>query len=88
MLVTVCVFKKGLHRYAWIPIVPLVWDVAVTFTADFQKIFDSKLGYFAAAAKYREQIASGTSRVRHWRTRVRRCRTPTSMERFPCSSSS
>lgn len=58
MLVTVCVFKKGLHRYAWIPIVPLVWDVAVTFTADFQKIFDSKLGYFAAAAKYREQIAS------------------------------
>ena len=60
MLVTVCVFKKGLHRYAWIPIVPLVWDVAVTFTADFQKIFDSKLGYFAAAAKYREQIASGT----------------------------
>ena len=59
MLVTVCVFKKGLHRYAWIPIVPLVWDVAVTFTADFQKIFDSKLGYFAAAAKYREQIASG-----------------------------
>ena len=60
MLVTVCVFKKGLHRYAWIPIVPLVWDVAVTFTADFKKIFDSKLGYFAAAAKYREQIASGT----------------------------
>ncbi len=60
MLVTVCVFKKGLHRYAWIPIVPLVWDVAVTFTADFQKIFDPKLGSFAAAAKYREQIASGT----------------------------
>jgi len=60
MLVTVCVFKKGLHRYAWIPIVPLVWDVAVTFTADFQKIFDPKLGYFATAAKYREQIASGT----------------------------
>lgn len=60
MLVTVCVFKKGLHRYAWIPIVPLVWDVAVTFTADFQKIFDPKLGYFAAAAKYRAQIASGT----------------------------
>lgn len=60
MLVTVCVFKKGLHRYDWIPIVPLVWDVAVTFTADFQKIFDPKLGYFAAAAKYREQIASGT----------------------------
>lgn len=32
----------------------------MTFTADFQKIFDPKLGYFAAAAKYREQIASGT----------------------------
>ncbi len=59
MLVTVCVVKAGLAKYAWIPVVPLIWDVAVTFTADFEKIFDDKLGYFAAAASWREKIASG-----------------------------
>ena len=31
----------------------------MTFTADFEKIFDDKLGYFAAAAGWREKIASG-----------------------------
>lgn len=59
MLVTVCVIKLGLQKYAWIPVVPLIWDAAVTFTADFQKIFDAKLGYFAAAASWKEKIASG-----------------------------
>ena len=56
MLVTVCVVKAGLTKYAWIPAVPLVWDVAVTFTADFQKIFDPQLGYFAAASAWRARI--------------------------------
>ncbi|WP_289098720.1 carbon starvation CstA family protein [uncultured Bifidobacterium sp.] len=59
MLVTVCVVKAGLTKYAWIPAVPLVWDVAVTFTADFQKIFDPQLGYFAAASAWRAKIDSG-----------------------------
>ncbi|RYQ67102.1 carbon starvation CstA family protein [Bifidobacterium pseudolongum] len=59
MLVTVCVVKAGLGRYAWIPVVPLVWDVAVTFTADFEKIFDPNLGYFAAASALRASIDSG-----------------------------
>ena len=59
MLVTVCVVKAGLGRYAWIPVVPLVWDVAVTFTADFEKIFDPQLGYFAAASSLRASIDSG-----------------------------
>ncbi len=56
MLVTVCVVKAGLTKYAWIPAVPLVWDVAVTFTADFRKIFDPQLGYFAAASAWRARI--------------------------------
>ncbi|MCH4851614.1 carbon starvation protein A [Bifidobacterium pseudolongum] len=59
MLVTVCVVKAGLGRYAWIPVVPLVWDVAVTFTADFEKIFDPQLGYFATASSLRALIDSG-----------------------------
>ena len=59
VLVTVCVAKLGRTKYLWIPIVPLVWDVAVTFTADFQKIF-GPLSYFTVAANYKTQIASGT----------------------------
>ena len=59
LLVTVCVVKAGLGRYAWIPVVPLVWDVAVTFTADFEKIFDPQLGYFATASSLRASIDSG-----------------------------
>lgn len=59
MLVTVCIVKAGLGRYAWIPVVPLVWDVAVTFTADFEKIFDPQLGYFATASSLRASIDSG-----------------------------
>lgn len=59
MLVTVCVVKAGLGRYAWILVVPLVWDVAVTFTADFEKIFDPQLGYFATASSLRASIDSG-----------------------------
>ena len=58
MLVTVCVAKLGYKKYLWIPLVPLVWDVAVTFTADFQKIF-GPLSYFTTAAQYQEQINSG-----------------------------
>lgn len=59
MLITVCVVKAGLGRYAWIPVVPLVWDVAVTFTADFEKIFDPNLGYFAVASALRASVDSG-----------------------------
>lgn len=58
VLVTVCVVKMGRAKYAWIPVIPLVWDVAVTFTADFQKIF-GPLSYFTTAANYRAQIESG-----------------------------
>ncbi|NMM99511.1 carbon starvation protein CstA [Bifidobacterium sp. DSM 109958] len=59
VLVTVCIVKMGYVKYAWVTIVPLVWDVAVTFTADLQKIF-GPLSYFAVAQKYQTQIASGT----------------------------
>ncbi|MFI9509142.1 carbon starvation CstA family protein [Nocardia sp. NPDC052566] len=47
-VVMVIVVKKGLAKWAWIPAVPLVWDLTVTMTASFQKIFsgDAKVGYW------------------------------------------
>ncbi|MGQ4598151.1 carbon starvation CstA family protein [Nocardia sp. R6R-6] len=47
-VVLVIVVKKGLAKWAWIPGIPLVWDLAVTMTASWQKIFsaDPKLGYW------------------------------------------
>ena len=59
MPVTVCVAKLGYKKYLWIPVVPLVWDVAVTFTADFQKIV-GPISYFATASKYQTLIDGGT----------------------------
>ncbi|MTK30094.1 carbon starvation protein A, partial [Nocardia seriolae] len=47
-VVLVIVVKKGLVKWAWIPALPLVWDLTVTMTASFQKIFsgDPKIGYW------------------------------------------
>ena len=38
-LVTVLFIKHGKLRYAWIPVIPLVWDLVVTMTASWQKVF-------------------------------------------------
>ena len=38
-VVTVVVIKKGLLKWAWIPGIPLLWDLVVTLTASWQKIF-------------------------------------------------
>jgi carbon starvation protein len=47
-VVTVVVIKRGLLKWAWIPAIPLFWDLIVTLTASWQKIFsaDPKLGYW------------------------------------------
>ncbi|OBF55463.1 carbon starvation protein CstA [Mycobacterium sp. 852002-53434_SCH5985345] len=47
-VVTVIVVKKGLLKWAWIPGIPLLWDLAVTLTASWQKIFsaDPNVGYW------------------------------------------
>ena len=41
--------KKQLYKWAWIPGVPLVWDLIVTLTASYQKIFSPvpAIGYWA-----------------------------------------
>ena len=48
-VVTVVVIKRGLLKWAWIPGIPLLWDLTVTMTASWQKIFsaDPKVGYWA-----------------------------------------
>ena len=41
-------------KWAWIPGVPLMWDLIVTMTASWQKIFsgDPKVGYWSQHAQY------------------------------------
>jgi len=53
-VVTVVVIKRGLLRWAWIPGLPLAWDLVVTMTASWQKIFsaDPKLGYWKQHSLY------------------------------------
>ncbi len=53
-VLTVVVIKKGLLKWAWIPGVPLLWDLAVTLTASWQKIFsaDPAIGYWTQHFQY------------------------------------
>jgi carbon starvation protein len=71
-VVTVVVIKKGLLKWAWIPGVPLVWDLAVTLTASWQKIFsaDPAIGYWTqhhqySAAKQAGKTAFGAAKNAH-----------------------
>jgi carbon starvation protein len=61
---TVCttlLIKSGRARYAWVTGVPLAWDVAVTLTASWQKVFssDAKLGFFAQQDRFAAALARG-----------------------------
>ena len=60
-VVTVVVIKRGLLRWAWIPGLPLAWDLAVTLTASWQKIFsgDPKLGYWTQHFQYLDAQRAG-----------------------------
>lgn len=62
-LVMVVVVKKGLLQWVWIPAIPLVWDVMVTMTASWQKIFSNNpsIGYWAQHNRYKEAAAQGKS---------------------------
>ena len=53
-VVTVVVIKKGLLKWAWIPAIPLSWDLTVTMTASWQKIFsaDPRVGYWKQHSQY------------------------------------
>ncbi|MGY1823446.1 carbon starvation CstA family protein [Geodermatophilus sp. SYSU D00079] len=60
-LVTVLLIKHGRLRYAWVTAIPLAWDLVVTMTASFQKVFssDPAVGYFAQRQRYADARAAG-----------------------------
>jgi len=58
---TTLLVKGGRARWAWVTGIPLAWDVAVTFTASWQKVFssDPRLGFFAQRDRYADALADG-----------------------------
>jgi carbon starvation protein len=60
-LVTVLLIKHGRLKYAWITAIPLAWDLVVTMTASFQKVFssDPRVGYFTQRQVYADALANG-----------------------------
>jgi carbon starvation protein len=61
---TLCVTlltKHGKVRWAWVPGIGLVWDLVVTMTAGYQKVFsdDPKIGYFTQRSLYQDAIDDG-----------------------------
>lgn len=60
-LMTVVVVKHGLVKWAWIPGLPLVWDLIVTMYASWQKVFhsDPKIGYWALHNAFKDAKAQG-----------------------------
>ncbi|HEY1135637.1 MAG TPA: carbon starvation CstA family protein [Nocardioides sp.] len=61
---TLCVtlfLKHGWVKWVWVPGVPLAWDLVVTMTASYQKVFSDNpaIGYFAQADATREARDAG-----------------------------
>ncbi len=61
---TLCVtllLKHGKLKWVWVPGIPLAWDLIVTMTASWQKVFSDNpaIGYFAQADRYREARDAG-----------------------------
>jgi carbon starvation protein len=60
-LCTVLLVKHGKLRYAWVTAIPLAWDLVITMTASWQKVFsgDPRVGYFTQAGVYRDAQDAG-----------------------------
>ncbi|PVG81285.1 carbon starvation protein A [Nocardioides gansuensis] len=58
---TTLLIKSGRAKWAWVTGIPLVWDVAVTMTASWQKVFssDPRIGFFAQRDKYATSLDAG-----------------------------
>ena len=61
---TLCVtllIKHGKAKWAWVPGIALAWDLIVTMTASYQKVFsdDPKIGYFEQRSTYQAAIDDG-----------------------------
>jgi carbon starvation protein len=58
---TTILIKSGRVRWAWVTGLPLAWDVAVTLSASWYKIFSSDplIGFFAQRDKYQAALDAG-----------------------------
>jgi len=61
---TLCVtllIKHGKVKWVWVPGIGLVWDLIITMTAAYQKVFsdDPKIGYFTQRSTYQDAIDAG-----------------------------
>ncbi|MFC5730153.1 MULTISPECIES: carbon starvation CstA family protein [Nocardioides] len=58
---TTLLIKSGRLKWAWVTGIPLAWDVAVTLTASWQKVFssDPRLGFFAQRDRYATALQDG-----------------------------
>jgi carbon starvation protein len=54
-------FKHGKAKWAWVPGIGLAWDLVVTMTASWQKVFsdDPKIGYFEQRSTFQAAIDKG-----------------------------
>ncbi|NMG74748.1 carbon starvation CstA family protein [Aromatoleum diolicum] len=61
ILSTVVLFKMKRERFAWVTLVPMVWLLACTLTAGWQKVFHAnpKIGFLAQASRFQDALARG-----------------------------
>ncbi len=62
VVATTVLLKMGRKRWVWVTLLPMVWLIAVTMTASYQKVFhsDPRIGFLAQARVLGEGIGSGT----------------------------
>ena len=53
--------KHGKLKYAWVAGIPLAWDLIITMTASWQKVFsgDAKIGFFSQRNLYQSALDQG-----------------------------
>ncbi|WP_399920169.1 carbon starvation CstA family protein [Streptomyces kanamyceticus] len=58
---TTVLIKQGRVRWVWVTAIPLAWDVVVTLTASWQKVFstDPAIGFFAQRRRYADALDEG-----------------------------
>ena len=54
-------FKHGKARYVWVPGIALAWDLIITMTASWQKVFsgDVKIGFFQQRSVFQTALDKG-----------------------------